>query len=171
MPILKNIDVIAADNWRMFTKKLESNWKDFRDDEFGDLIKKVCKIAKENNFSVWTGRTKNPYSFNISGWISKEKALALSIRMEPKNSYKYMAAETREWNPQNVNKAEYTKEIGSTVNEVEEYVSSKLFEFVSKNGKPTEKAHYFTGKSISTDKKVEIVLDAIKSMDWNEVLY
>ena len=43
MPILKNIDVIAADNWRMFTKKLESNWKDFRDDEFGDLIKKVCK--------------------------------------------------------------------------------------------------------------------------------
>ena len=165
---IKNIDVITSDNWRMFTRKSGSDWQKFRDDEFQSVITQVCKIAQANHFSVWVGRTKNPYSFNVYGWIDREKSLAISVRMVPSNSYKYMAADTREWNPQNVDKKDYTEEIGSTVNEVEEYISRKIQTFVQVNGQPTSEAHYFTDKSLSVDKKVDMLLNTIKTMDWNQ---
>lgn len=168
---IKNIDAITEENWRLFTKKRGSNWQEFRDKEFTDIITRVYRIAKENNFSVWVGRSKNPYSFNISGWISREASLSLSIRMVPNNSYKYMAADTEEWNPQNVDKKSYKEEIGSTVNEVEEYICRKIQNFVRVNGKPIGEAHYFTEKSMGTDEKFRIMLEAIKSMDWNQERY
>lgn len=165
---IKNIDVITSDNWRMFTRKSGSDWQKFRDDEFQSVITQVCKIAQANHFSVWVGRTKNPYSFNVYGWIDREKSLAISVRMVPSNSYKYMATDTREWNPQNVDKKDYTEEIGSTVNEVEEYISRKIQTFVQVNGQPTSEAHYFTDKFLSVDKKVDMLLNTIKTMDWNQ---
>jgi len=165
---IENIDVITDDNWRMFTKRKGENWKKFRDEEFGNLITRICKIAKENNFGVWVGTSKNPYSFNINAWISKEASLSVSIRMVPKNSYKYMATDTREWNPQNVAKSEYTIEVGSTVNEVEEYISYRIQEFVKLNGKPKNKAHYFTYKSFGQEGKVQMMLEVARRMDWNK---
>lgn len=165
---VKNIEAVTYDNWRMFAKKKGSSWKEFRDKEFQNIITRVCKVAKENNFSVWVGRSKNPYSFNVSGWISREASLSISIRMVPNNSYKYMVADTEEWNPQNVHKKEYKEEIGSTVNEVEEYVCRRIKEFVNINGKPQDHQFYFTEKSLGRDEKVEIMMNAIKSMDWNQ---
>ena len=79
-----------------------------------------------------------------------------------------MATDTQEWNPQNVDKKEYTKQIGSTVNEVEEYISHRIQSFVQANGKPTSEPHYFTGKSISVDEKVDMLLETLKTMDWNQ---
>lgn len=77
-----------------------------------------------------------------------------------------MVADTKEINPQNVNKNEYVEAIGSTVNEVEEYIFNRISDFVGLNGKPKDKPFYFTEKAMSLDKKEEIMLDAIKSMDW-----
>ena len=166
---IETIDIITNDNWRLFTRKKGNNWKKFRDDEFQNVITRVCKIAKENHFSVWVGRTKNPYSFNVYGWIDREKSLSISVRMVPANSYKYMIAETCEWNPQNVDKKEYSIEIGSTVNEVEEYISNRIRSFVQINGKPTLETSYFTKKAMSVDESVAIMLEAMKAMDWNQM--
>lgn len=79
-----------------------------------------------------------------------------------------MAANTKEWNPQNVDKKEYKEEIGSTVNEVEEYVCRRIKDFVKVNGKPQDHQFYFTQKALGRDKQVEIMMNAIKSMDWNQ---
>lgn len=73
--------------------------------------------------------------------------------MVPDNEYRYMAANTREINPQNVDKENYTKDIGCTINEVEEYIYDEIKAFVEVNGKPKEKPYYFTEKSMSLDKK------------------
>ena len=163
---IQNIEAITTDNWRMFVQKKESQWKKFRDREFENVVTKIYKIAKANRFSLWVGRTKNPYSFNVSGWISREVSLCISVRMVPSRNYRYMVADTKEINPQNVNKNEYVEAIGSTVNEVEEYIFNRISEFVGLNGKPKDEPFYFTEKAMSLDKKVEIMLDAIKSMDW-----
>ncbi|MBP3618911.1 MAG: toll/interleukin-1 receptor domain-containing protein [Lachnospiraceae bacterium] len=165
---IKSIEAITGDNWRMFVRRRGSNWKNFRDKEFESVITGIYRIAKENNFSMWVGGTKNPYSFNVNGWINKEMSLYISVRMAPDNGYKYMAANTREINPQNVGKENYIKEIGCTINEVEEYIYNEIKAFVEANGKPVEKTYYFTEKSMSIDKKIKIMVDAVKSMDWNQ---
>lgn len=72
---IKSIEAITADNWRMFVQKRGNNWKDFRDKEFENVITRICRIAKENRFSVWVGKSKNPYSFNVIGWINEERKI------------------------------------------------------------------------------------------------
>lgn len=168
---IKKIEAITDENWRMFVKKRGSNWQEFRDKEFENVITGVYRIAKDNNFSMWVGRSRNPYSFNISGWISRGKSLCISIRMVPNNTYKYMAADTQECNPGNVDKNAYLEYVGSTVNEVEEYVYNRIRDFVRINGNPIGEPYYFTEKAMGFDKKVQIMMEAIKSMDWNRERY
>ena len=72
---IKSIEAITADNWRMFVQKRGNNWKDFRDKEFENVITRICRIAKENRLRVWVGKRKNPYSFNVIGWINEERKI------------------------------------------------------------------------------------------------
>jgi len=168
---IKNLEAITDENWRLFVKRQGSNWQEFRDKEFENVITRICKIAKENKFNVWVGRRKNPYSFNVSGWISNDVLLSISVRMVPNRNYKYMATDTEEINPQNVDKKEYLEVIGSTLNEVEEYIYNRIYDFVTLNGKPTQEPFYFTEKSMSVDKKVGVMVEAMKTMDWNKERY
>lgn len=71
---IKDLEAITEDNWRTFARGKKSNWQEFRDREFSELITRVCKIGREYNFNVWVGRSGNPYSFVINGWISREKS-------------------------------------------------------------------------------------------------
>lgn len=64
---IRELDVITQDNWRHFVRKKGSNWKEFRDREFETLITELCDVARANQFSLWCGSSKNPYSFVIRG--------------------------------------------------------------------------------------------------------
>ena len=79
-----------------------------------------------------------------------------------------MAADTREWNPNRIAKGCYKTEIGNTVNEVEEYISRRVEEFVEKNGTPEGKNHLFTEKYIDAGSTAEFVKDLLKKTNWDQ---
>lgn len=165
---IKDLEAITEDNWRTFARSKKSNWQEFRDREFSELITRVCKIGREYNFNVWVGRSGNPYSFVINGWISREKKLAVSVRMNPAKSYRYMATDTNEWNPNNISKKEYQTEIGSTVNEVEEYLCRRMQDFVAQYGKPTKEPYFFTEKKPDMENALERIMEVLKSNNWDK---
>jgi hypothetical protein len=164
---IKDIDVIDENNWRSFVGKKNSNWREFRDREYSKLITKINKIARENNFNVWGGASKNPYSFVINGWISKEKNLSISIRIMPSNAYRYMETDTREWNPNNIAIKDYQTEIGSTVDEVEKYVFERVQNFVKAYGKPKGKSYLFTERRWNIENKIKQIIDILKDNNWD----
>lgn len=139
---IKELEAITADNWRGF--------------------------ARMNHFSVWTGRGKNPFSFTISGWISREKSIALSIRMDPAKSYQYMAADSEELNPSRIDKKCYKTPIGSTVNEVEEYVSRKIQQFIEANGKPESPGSMLTDRHMDQNAVMELFMEIMKKSNWDQ---
>ena len=49
-----------------------------------------------------------------------------TINTKLRSENRYLAADTDEWNPNRVSKSCYNTEIGSTVNEVEEYIYQRV---------------------------------------------
>lgn len=165
---IKELDVITENNWRKFTRSKNSNWKEFRDKEFEQLVTGICKIARLYNFSVWVGGSQNPYSFLISGRHSRELELSITVRMVPSKGYRYLAADTKEWNPNRVNKNDYRIEIGNTVNEVEEYICSRVQQFVNTYGMPVGKISLFTEKKLDFATTLEGIFSVLKKNDWDQ---
>lgn len=166
---IDTLTAITEDNWRLFAKKRTSNWKEYRDKEFENVITKIYQIAKNSNFSIWVGNSKNPYAFVISGWIDSDAKLSIGVRMNPSNGYMYMGAHTNAWNPQHIDKEDYNIKIGTTPNEVEEYISCEVYNFVSLHGKPKSEPHYFTKKPIKIDEQMNELMEFMKAWDWNKL--
>ncbi|MBS6643937.1 MAG: toll/interleukin-1 receptor domain-containing protein [Clostridiaceae bacterium] len=165
---VKELDVITEDNWRKFSRVKGGEWKNFRVKEFENLITRICKIARTYNFTVWTGREKNPFSFTISGRVSGKKSMALTIRMDPAKSYQYMAADTVEANPNRIDKKCYKTLVGMTVNEVEEYVCRRIQHFVEVNGKPEQPGSLFTDRHMDFNEIIEGVMEIVKKTNWDQ---
>jgi len=165
---IRDLEAITADNWRKFTRKRNERWKEFRDLEFESLITGVCKIARQYHFGVWVGRSKSPYSFIVRGSVSRAHTLSIAVRMDPGKSYRYLATDTDEYNPNYVAKDDYHMEIGSTVNEVEEYLSRRMEEFVAVHGLPTEEPHYFTDKKLDMDATIAGIMALLRKNDWDQ---
>lgn len=165
---IKELEVITEDNWREFARRKRGEWKTFQVREFENLITKICHIARMNHCSVWTGRGKNPFSFTIGSWISKEKNMVLSIRMDPAKSYRYMVADSGELNPSRIDKKCYKIPIGSTVNEVEEYVSHRIRQFVEVNGKPKSPGSLLTDRYMDQNAVMEIMREFMKKSNWDQ---
>ncbi len=168
---IKELEAITADNWRGFARRKRGEWKAFQIREFENLITRICQIARMNHFSVWTGRGKNPFSFTISGWISREKSMALSIRMDPAKSYQYIVADSEELNPSRIDKKCYKTPIGSTVNEVEEYVSRKIQQFVEANGKPESPGSMLTDRHMDQNAVMELFMEIMKKSNWDQEVF
>ena len=168
---IRDLDAITQDNWRKFTRNRKNNWKEFRDREFELLITRVCRLARFYNFNVWAGMSQNPYSFVIRGWISKEANLGITVRMDPKRYYRYVAADTKEINPNRIPKNIYQMELGNTVNEVEEYLCHRIQAFVDQYGRPAGQNMLFTDKRMSVDVAMEQVLELMRQSNWDQNAY
>lgn len=168
---IRELDVITENNWRKFVRNKNSKWQDFRDIEYEQVITRVCKIARLFNFNVWVGRSQNPYSFLVSGWISRETNLSITVRMVPSKGYRYFAADTDEWNPNRVSKSCYKTEIGSTVNEVEEYICQRVQQFVEVWGKPKGENHIFTDKTMKLETTLESIFEILKKTNWDQGVF
>lgn len=166
---IKNITIPGADNWRSFVKVKDSNWKSFRESEFQELITALCKITREMNFSIWVSGKAKPFSFAISTSSSKGK-LAFCIRMDPKQNYRYMCAENGSYNTIRVPISDFILYVGTTVNEVSEYVYSKLDDYVSRFGYPDEERIEFTERldKYRGENARLLYLDMQKKTNWNQ---
>lgn len=88
--------------------------------------------------------------------------------MDPSKSYRYMATDTQEANPNRISKDCYQTEIGSTVNEVKEYLSRRIQEFVKDNGMPDDDTYLFTKKHMDIDATMEGVRQIMKKNNWDQ---
>lgn len=165
---IKELDVITENNWRKFARSKKHNWKEFRDKEFEQLITSICKIARQFNFNVWVGGSQNPYSFLISGRHSREILLSITVRMVPSKGYRYLAADTEEWNPNRVSKSGYQVEIGSTVNEVEEYIYRRIQKFVELYGKPDGEIFLNTERKLDFGVAIQGIIEIMRKTNWDQ---
>lgn len=118
--------------------------KSFREKEkkFDSVVRIICNIAKEYNWNVWEGRTKNPFAITINTFINKDKRRAISIKLCRNNKYK--ACFTKEVNPNNNKVSEYVIELGEDEKYVEEFVRKEVEEFCINNGKNKNQKYVFT---------------------------
>ncbi|WP_099469470.1 toll/interleukin-1 receptor domain-containing protein [Konateibacter massiliensis] len=164
---IKNTDILTEDNWRNFTRKNEE-WKRYRDAEFEKLITSVCKIAKSFKWSVWVGRSKNPYSVCLSIHNRANRIISFSIRMVPNNNYRYLVAETSEINPSNIPLSDYKTDIGFRLNEVEEYTWNRMEKTILKYGESEDEPVFFTDKYVNTEQVIDLTKDILRKTNWNQ---
>lgn len=163
---IRKIDAITEDNWRRFTYSKSINWKRFRDLEFAKLVTNLCDLAYDYNWSAWVGRTQNPYSITLSGFFGVQDINNISIKLMPLNSYRYMGCFTKQGNPNRNLVNEYNIEIGTTVNEVEEFVWNELEKITDRLGKPNEKPTYFTEFYPKPEEVMIKAREFVKEFDW-----
>lgn len=94
--------------------------------------------------------------------------LSTAVRMDPAKGYRYVAADTDEYNPNDVPKSSYTTEIGSSVNEVEEYLDRRIQAFTALHGIPTEQAYYFTNKKTDVDAASTEMIKLLRKFNWDQ---
>lgn len=164
---IKNIDILTEDNWRKFVKG-KNEWKKYRDNEFEKLVTSICKIADNFKWSVWVGRSKNPYSICLSMYNTTNGGKSFSIRMMPNNNYRYSVAETDEINPNNIPIKAYKIDIGYRVNEVEEYVWNRIEQTILQYGESEDKQMFFTSKHLNMDEVSDMVREMIRKTNWNQ---
>lgn len=164
---IKNTDILTEDNWRKFAKG-NNEWKKYRDNEFEKLVTSVCKIADNFKWSVWVGRSKNPYSICLSMFNRTNKTKSFSIRMMPNNNYRYSVAETSEFNPNNILLKEYKSDIGYGLNEVEEYIWNRMEQTVLQYGENEGRPTVFTSRHVSTDEVMNMTKGMIRKLNWNQ---
>lgn len=164
---IKHADTLNINNWRTFMHDKGTNWKQYREAEFSNLVTVLVDRAKEYNWSCWTGGTKNPLSITLSAFISQDKRKSIAIRMV---KGAYMAAECSDINPNKTKVSAYDIYIGNTVNECEEYAWRIMDDFMRQYGKPQDTAVYFTQRFYGARKKTEItqkvVVSALTPFDW-----
>ncbi|WP_110955426.1 toll/interleukin-1 receptor domain-containing protein [Anaerosinus massiliensis] len=163
---ISNVDTISTDNWRKFTKTRNNDgWKKFREDEYSSLVTTLVNRAKEYNWSVWVGGTKNKFSITLRGFINLESKMSISIRLDGKsNAYKATFYDNH--NPNNIPISNFDIYVGNTVNECEEFVWRRMEDFKQKYGNPTEEATYFTQKILGEKERYKFAYKIMKSLDW-----
>lgn len=164
---IKNTDILTEDNWRNFVKG-NNEWKKYRDNEFEKLVTSICKIVDNFKWNVWVGRSKNPYSICLSMYNRTNKTKSFSMRMMPKNNYRYSVAETSEINPNSIPIKDYQTDIGYRLNEVEEYVWKRIEQTLLQYGENEVKPMFFTEKHVSTDEEMNIIKEMIRKLNWNQ---
>ena len=122
------------------TKKSES----FRlkEKNFEQMVMRLCDIAQEYHFNVWEGRTKNPFSIVLSGFINRQTSLKISIKLG--RNGEYLGCYTDEWNPNNMKVKDYDKHLGKDPKKVEDFVKNAIMQFCNQYGKPEEQRYVFT---------------------------
>lgn len=128
------------DETHQIIKKKSSAFRK-REKDFDYLIKDICKIAKNNNWNIWEGSSKNRLAITLSTTINKNKSKYLSIKLCKDNIYR--ACFTREINPNNTPISEYTITIG-TRDDALKFLTKESEEFTSKFGTQKEPSYIFT---------------------------
>ena len=65
----------------------------------------------------------------------------------------------------------YNTEIGSTVNEVEEYIYQRVRQFVDVWGKPKGENHIFTDKKMKLETTLESIFEILKKTNWDQGVF
>lgn len=112
-----------------------------RETEFNYLIYDICDIAKKYCWNMWEGSSKNRLSVTLSAHIDRNKTRNISIKLCKDNIYR--ACFTEEWNPNNNNISEYTKELG-TRKDVIEFLTKEIENFTSEFGMQIKQDYVFT---------------------------
>jgi hypothetical protein len=162
---ISNIDTLSVNNWRKIARKRGKEWMSYRDIEFSNLVTALVDRAKEYNWSVWVGSTKNKYSITVQTFIDSERKQSISIRLDGK-TYAYKASLVDEWNPNNIRTSEFNIYIGNTVNECEEFIWRRMEDFKNKYGTASEQATYFTRRFSGDIESYGFVMKALQALDW-----
>ena len=88
--------------------------------------------------------------------------------MVPSKGYRYLAADTGEWNPNRVSKSGYQVEIGSTVNEVEEYIYRRIQKFVELYGKPDGEIFLSTERKLDFGVAIQGIIEIMRKTNWDQ---
>ena len=165
---IKSTEAITSDNWRCFVRVPNSDWRDYRESEFKELVTALCKITEERNFSIYTGGSARPFSVAISSPSFKNR-MGFCIRMDPKKGYRYMCSEGDE-NPNHVPLSSFDRYAGSTVNEALEFVCSRLDSYEKEFGRPVGKRFAQTTRMdrLMGDWPVELTRTMLRQVDWNQ---
>lgn len=94
-----------------------------------------------------------------------------TINTKLRSENRYLAADTDEWNPNRVSKSCYNMEIGSTVNEVEEYIYQRVRQFVDVWGKTRGENHIFTVKKMKLETTLESIFEILKKTNWDQGVF
>ena len=65
----------------------------------------------------------------------------------------------------------YNPEIGSTVNEVEEYIYHRVRQFVDVCRKPKGENHIFTDKKMKLETTLESIFEILKKTNWDQGVF
>ena len=116
-------------NWRLRIGKRhlknELDWRIFLHKEFVTFAEKVNELAMIYDWDFWGGGVDN-YSVTLSQNTRDGKHI--SIRMLGRDNYYYYVSFAREWNPNNVEKNQYSDCIGKSMAEALEYLKQFLEE-------------------------------------------
>lgn len=162
---MKGTETISLENWRKFVRVKNSNWKDFRDIEFENLVTVLVNRALEYNWSSWVGGTRNPYSITLHAWLNQQENQSITLKLCGK-TFAYKANLDYVWNPNHLKSSDFNIYIGNSVNECEEYVWRVMEDFKRKYGRPITKQYQHTTKILGFDKKFEVAKSMIKQLNW-----
>ena len=112
-----------------------------KEKNFEKLVWDLCDVAKEYNFNIWEGRTRNPFSIVLSGFIRRECFLKISIKL---SNNEYLCCFTNEDNPNNIQVKDYNINLGADRKGVVEFVRNQADNFCKENGKPKMQEYVFT---------------------------
>ena len=125
-------------NWRnRIGKRQEQNeldWHFLLNKEFFEFMNEVRTLAEIYNWNLHGGKNGN-YAVNL--FQRKPRGVCCSIKMLPRDNYKYYFCLTKEINPKNVDNCEYTTLIGENMTEALKYLHLFLldndYECINKN--------------------------------------
>lgn len=123
-------------------KSSKSNTYREKEKIFENLVWIMCNIAKEYNFNVWEGRSKNPFSIVLSTFIKPGSSLKLSIKLNRNNEY--LCCFANECNPNNIKVRDYNINLGTDEKNVEKFVRTEIKKFCEENGIPKKQEYIFT---------------------------
>lgn len=175
---ISKTNAITEDNWRLFVRKRDSDWKKFRELEFQEFITELCSLARRKHFSVWVGGTNRPFAVAISAnWSRKEECYrkilhheGFGVRMNPKHEHEYYYAAQAQGSPRHIPLSSFDTRIGATVDEAMEFISAKMNGCINEYGEPDSDTYYHTER---LDKLKQfnpaLVMDLlIRHTDWDQ---
>lgn len=118
--------------------------KQFREKEkkFDKLVWEMYNFARKTNFSIWEGRSKNPFSITISHSEGPKQKCYVSVKLGRDNKYKI--AYTNEANPNNSKVSDYNILVGESEEDVLKLVKKEVNSYIKKFGKPKQQEYVFT---------------------------
>lgn len=160
---IRQIETISDDNWRLFMRNRDVDWRAYRQREFARLVTVLVDRAKQYRWSCWVGATKNPLSITLCAVTDRRRSKFISIKMI---RGVYMASEKREANPNNLRSSDYSIRVGTGINECEEFVWRHMEDFRNQFGDPTLAPFYSTKRFLNLDEKMGLIQELMQTTDW-----